>query len=190
MRPSGRAPVPEPLAPDASGDDLIELGRIVARHGIRGEVRLLPHNPDSTIFATLTHLVLARDRKVERRRLSSVRPHKHVLLAQFEGVDTADAAEALVGSVVSAPREALPNLAPAEVYYVELIGCPVVTDAGVPLGSVTRVFSNGSNDICEVRDETREHLIPLIEDIVVRLQVTPPDRILVIRPIPGLLDDE
>jgi 16S rRNA processing protein RimM len=113
-----------------------------------------------------------------------------VLLAQFEGIDTADAADALVGSTVSVARNELPSLAPAEVYYIELIGCPVVTDSGTPLGTVTRVFSTGSNDVCEVRDDSHEHLIPLIEDVVVRLQVTPPERILVIRPIPGLLDDE
>lgn len=190
MRPSGRAPAPEPLVPDETGSALVELGRIVGRHGIRGEVRLLPHNPDSTVFSGLTHVVLQRDNQVERRRLLSVRPHKRVLLAQLEGIADANAADAIIGSVVSAPRHALPNLAPDQVYYIELIGCPVVTESGAPLGTVTRVFSTGSNDVCEVRDESHEYLIPLIADVVVRLNVTPPDRILIIRPLRGLLDDE
>lgn len=190
MRPAGRVPAPEPLVRDETGTTLVELGRIVGRHGIRGEVRFLPHNPSSTVFSSLTHVLLQRDGRTERRRLVSSRPHKRVVLAQIEGVDTANAAEAIVGCVVSVPRHELPSLAQDEVYYLELIGCPVVTDAGTPLGVVTRVFNTGSNDICEVRDETREYLIPLIADVVVRLNVTPPERILVIRPIPGLLDDE
>jgi hypothetical protein len=87
MRPTGRVPIPDALAPVATGDPVVELGRIVGRHGIRGEVRFLPHNPDSDLFAALTHVLLERDGCVERRRLLSVRPHKRVWLARIEGVD-------------------------------------------------------------------------------------------------------
>jgi 16S rRNA processing protein RimM len=169
---------------------VVELGRIVGRHGVRGDVRVLLHNPDSTALSGASEIWLMREGSVERRRLLSLRPHKRVLLAQLEGVDTANAADALVGSTVGVLRAALPRLAPDEVYYVELIGCPVVTEAGAPLGTVTRVFPTGSNDVCEVSGKEREYLIPLIADVVVRLNVTPPERVLIIRPIPGLLDDE
>jgi 16S rRNA processing protein RimM len=189
MRPSGRAPFPEPSTPAGSGAAVVELGRIVGRHGIRGDVRVLLHNPDSTALVGVTEIWLARAGHVERRRLLSLRPHKRVLLAQLEGVDTANAAEALVGSTVGVLRDALPRLAPGQVYYVELIGCPVVTEAGTPLGTVTRVFPTGSNDVCEVTGAAREYLIPLIADVVVRLEVASPERVLIIRPIPGLLDD-
>lgn len=189
MRPTGRPPTPDPSTPDPPGGSLIELGRIVGRHGIRGDVRVLPHNPDARVFSDLTHVVLQRDGVVERRRLLSIRPHKRVLLAQFEGIDSANAADAIVGSVVAVPRDALPHLAPDQVYYIELIGCPVVTDAGIPLGTITRVFPTGSNDVCEVSDGTREYLIPLIADVVVQLPVPPAERVLIIRPIPGLLDE-
>jgi 16S rRNA processing protein RimM len=127
---------------------------------------------------------------VERQRLLSLRSHKRVFLARFEGIDSADAADAIVGSAVGVRRDALPHLAPDEAYYVELIGCPVVTEAGTPLGTVTRVFPTGSNDVCEVTGEAREYLIPLIADVVVRLNVAPPERVLIIRPIPGLLDED
>lgn len=190
MRPAGRAPTPTTPPPDETGAALVELGRIVARHGIRGEVRLLPHNPETAVFSQVTHVVLQRDGRSERRRLLSVRPHKRVLLAQFEGVDSANAAEELVGSTVSVARRELPALAPDQVYYVELVGCAVRTEDGTSLGTVARVFPTGSNDVCEVRDGAREYLIPLIADVVVRLDVTSPERVLIIRPIPGLLDDE
>jgi len=64
-----------------------------------------------------------------------------------------------------------------------------LTESGTLLGTVTRVFPTGSNHVCEVTGETREYLIPLIADVIVRLNVTPPERVLIIRPIPGLLDD-
>jgi 16S rRNA processing protein RimM len=168
---------------------VVELGRIVGRHGIRGDVRLLPHNPDSELFATLTHVLLARDGRIERRQLLSVRPHKRLLLARFEGVDTANAADAIVGSSVCVHRDQLPALAPNQVYHIELIGCPVRTENGVVVGRVREVFSTASNDVCVVSYDGREFLIPLIADVVVRLSVTPPEPELVIRPIPGLLDE-
>jgi 16S rRNA processing protein RimM len=181
--------MPDPPGPNRSGDAVVELGRIVGRHGIRGDVRILPHNPDSSVFSGLTHVLLQREGSIERRRLLSVRPHKRVLLAQFEGIDSASAADTIVGSVLAVPRAELPNLPPDEVYYIELIGCTVITDTGTPLGTITRVFPTGSNDVCEVSDGTHEYLIPLIADVVVQLNVAPPERVLIIRPIPGLLDD-
>lgn len=188
MRPEGRAPG-SPI-PDSSPTAVVEIGRIVGRHGIRGDVKLLPHNPDSTIFATLTDVVMTRENRSERRRVVSIRPHKRVWLAHLEGVDTANDAEALTGTIVSVPRDLLPRLATGEVYYIELLGCPVMTEDGTSLGTVTHVFPTGSNDVCEVRDGEREYLIPLIADVVVRLDVHAPERILIIRAIPGLLDAE
>ena len=41
-----------PADPPERDEPLVELGPIVNRHGIRGEVRLLPHNPDSDAAAT------------------------------------------------------------------------------------------------------------------------------------------
>lgn len=190
MRPPGRRPPPpDPSPPDASGGSFVELGRIVGRHGIRGDVRVLSHNPDATVFSGLTHVVLQRDGHRESRRVLSIRPHKRVLLAQLEGIDSANAADAIVGSVIAVPRTELPHLAPDQIYYIELIGCPVVTDQGMSLGTITRVFPTGSNDVCEVSDGTHEYLIPLITDVVVQLPVPPAERVLIIRPIPGLLDE-
>ena len=115
MRPPGRAPSPEPPAPAISGADVVELGRIVGRHGVRGDVRVLLHNPDSTALSGASEIWLMREGSVERRRLLSLRPHKRVLLAQLEGVDTANAADALVGSTVelSDRRYAVVGIAPA-----------------------------------------------------------------------------
>jgi 16S rRNA processing protein RimM len=166
---------------------LIELGRIVNRHGIRGEVRLKPHNPDGSAITALPALLLLRPPAAPpRRRVVAARPHKQFLLVQFDGVTTAEGAEALIGCTVAVARADLPPAGPAAVYHVDLIGCAVRTTAGAALGTVREVIVTGSNDVCVVRDGAREVLIPLVADVIAELDTT--TRTIVVHALPGLLD--
>lgn len=185
MCPAGR--VPETAAPPSAAALLIELGRIVNRHGIRGEVRLKPHNPDVSAITALPALLLLRPPAAPQRlRVVAARPHKQFLLLQLEGVATADAAEALIGCTVAVARADLPPAGPAAVYHVDLIGCAVRTTAGDALGTVREVLVTGSNDVCVVRDGAREVLIPLVADVIAELDTAA--RTIVVHPLPGLLE--
>lgn len=172
------APTPSPL---------LELGRIVNRHGIRGEVRLLPHNPDSEFAETLALVTLLRaDGSRDERRVLAARRHKQFVLLQLEGVATANDAEALIGCRVAVPRAALPPTGPSEAYHVDLIGCRVETTAGQALGTVRELIVTGSNDVCVVRGGGREYLIPMVADVIASLDADA--RAIVVHPLPGLLD--
>ncbi len=137
-------------------DGCIELGRIVATHGVRGELRLRLHNPASEVIGASSVLVLtgaAGDR--QQRRVLSVRRHKHCVLLRFDGIDTATDAGALVGCAVLVPRAALPAPESGAVYHADLIGCAVETTEGEHLGTVRELIVTGSNDVCVVRDDQR-----------------------------------
>lgn len=180
--------MPAPGSP-AGSTALVELGAIVNRHGIRGEVRLLPHNPDSELAPRLRELVLMHpDGRREPLRVRAARPHKRFVLLQLEGIDTADAAEALVGSTVAVPRALLPPAGADAAYHADLLGCAVETTAGEPLGTVAEMLVTGSNDVCVVRAGAREVLVPMIADVIAELDVA--HRRIVVRPLPGLLDEE
>jgi 16S rRNA processing protein RimM len=168
-------------------DDGVELGRIVAPHGIRGEVRVLLYNPESATVVELSTLTLLRaDGTREQRRVLSGRPHKQFALLQLDGVVTANDAEALIGCRVVVPRAALPAAGPRAVYHVDLIGCTVRTTGGEPLGTVRELIVTGSNDVCVVRDTHREFLIPFVADVIAEVDTTA--RTIVVHPVPGLLD--
>jgi 16S rRNA processing protein RimM len=183
--PAGR--VRPPGAAPTSDDALVELGRIVNTHGIRGEVRVLPHNPQSPAVLDVDALVVTRpDGGRESRRIVARRRHKQFALLCFDGVTDADAAEALVGCAVSVPRDRLPPPGPHAVYHVDLIGCSVRTTAGALLGTVQELIVTGSNDVCVVRGAGREYLIPLIDDVLAALDL--PARTITVHPLPGLLE--
>jgi len=185
MRPAGRSPTADPTISDSG--ELIELGRIVNKHGIRGEVRLLRYCADSDAVTVGSDLWLRRtDGPSQRCRVVGLRPHKQFLLLQLEGVTTANDAEALIGFTAAVPRAQLPPLAPEAVYHIDLIGCAVRTTTGEELGTVAEMIVTGSNDVCVVRSGSREYLIPLVADVIDLLDV--PARTIVVRPLPGLLD--
>lgn len=168
-------------------DDSVELGRIVARHGIRGEVRVLFYNPDSALAGQLSTLTLQRaDGVREQRTVRSSRPHKHFALLTLDGVVTANDAEQLVGCSIAVPRAALPAAGPHAVYHVDLIGCAVRTTGGDLLGMVRELIVTGSNDVCVVRNAEREFLIPFVADVIA--EVDTGARTIVVHPLPGLLD--
>lgn len=122
----------------------------------------------------------------QHREITAARRHKRFVLIRFADVQTAEEAEALIGREVWVSRDLLPPAGPNEAYQVDLIGCLVRTEQGREIGEVREVFSTGSNDVCAVDCEGRELLIPLIADVIVRMDVQ--ERQIVVRPIAGLLD--
>jgi 16S rRNA processing protein RimM len=103
-----------------------------------------------------------------------------------EGVTDRTAAEMLVGARVVVRAGDLPRPGDDEFYYHEVVGYRVETDDGQRLGTITETFDTGTNDVWVVHDDGREHLIPVIADVVRRLDHDA--RLVVIEPIPGLLD--
>jgi 16S rRNA processing protein RimM len=165
----------------------VELGRIVNRHGIRGELRCLSHNPDSTALVRLDSVQLVYpDESSKMFHVVAARPHKQFVLLQLEGVTTVDDADTLVGCRVAAPRAVLPPAGPSAAYHIDLVGCAVRTTGGALLGTVCELIVTGSNDVCVVRGTGREYLIPMIADVIVLLDTT--ERTIVVHPLPGLLD--
>lgn len=168
--------------------DLVEIGRLVRRHGVRGEIRLLPYNPASSTLRPQQRVALTSSdgSGVEWARITALRRHQKFLLLRFADVESADDADRLVGRALAVPRDQLPALEEDEIYHCDLIGCRVVTEEQAELGTVDEILSTGSNDVLVVRGGGREYLIPWIDDVVADVD-TAVARI-VIRPLPGLLD--
>jgi len=176
---------------------LVALGEIVGTHGVRGLLRLHPANDASaaSAVAAATGTVYLRTRtrahgapepEAHPVLLASAHPHGRVVLLRFAGVDDIEHAEELIGLEVAIPESDLPAPAPGEYYAYQLEGLEVVTVDGRRLGTVASVFPTGGNDVLVVRDGAREHLIPVIADVVRTIDHAA--RHITIEPLPGLLD--
>ncbi len=149
--------------------DMVTLGEIVRPHGVRGEVKLRSFTEDPCAIAAYGALVTERG---ERLTLKNVRAaHDHVI-ARIEGVADRDAAERLKGRKLQAALEALPPVEDEdEVYAADLVGLPVVDEAGAAIGEVVAVQDFGAGDLLELAVPGRRStvLLPFSDDVVVEI---------------------
>ena len=145
-----------------SDDRPLTLAAIIGAHGVSGEVRLklLGEGVES-----LNAIKIFSDGALI---LSSIREDgRGGAIARFEGVSGRTAAEALRGTALTAPRDALPPLGEGEYYHADLVGLAAVTDAGAPIGSVVEVLNYGATDIVEIeRADGKRFMVPLTEEAV------------------------
>lgn len=123
----------------------VTLAAITGAHGVAGEVRL-------KLFGEGVAALSAHKRFNDGAlTLVKVRDDgKGGAIARFaESASRADA-ERLRGTALSVPRDALPPLAEGEFYHADLLGLPVVTDAGDPIGTVLGIENFGATDIIEI----------------------------------------
>jgi 16S rRNA processing protein RimM len=162
-------------------DDAVELGRIQDAWGIKGWVRILPHSADTSALLASSQWFLQPPEARFARGFSAfggcvgvgvteVKPHTDGLVAQLEGVDDRNAAEALKGVRIYLPRSAFPATPEGEYYWVDLIGLDVVNRESVHLGVVSDLVATGPNsvlvleytDTVDGAEKTAERMIPFV----------------------------
>jgi 16S rRNA processing protein RimM len=122
----------------------------------------------------------------DARILSAGAHGRGLVLLALEDVADRSAAEALVGGRILVRAADLPPPEEDEFYYHEVAGFRVETTTGEPLGAIHETFTTGVNDVWVVQGEGREHLIPVIADVVRAIDRA--HRRVVIEPMPGLLE--
>jgi 16S rRNA processing protein RimM len=136
-------------------------------------------------LAQLDVVYVGRDPR--RYEVAGCRLHQGIALLKLTGIDDRTAADALRGEMVFVAMEDAVPLEDHEVYEHQVEGLQVVTEDGVALGTIAEVLSvSGANDVFVVRGARGEILIPVIEDVIVSVDMGMGR--LIIRVLPGLLD--
>lgn len=138
--------------------NLVELGRVRGPHGLRGELKVHLHFPESDALVTADVLFVKReDGDPQPVRVEGVRPGGKGLLLKLEGIDDRDTAEDHKGAALCVPRDSLPEPEEDEFYLVDLVGCRVLGPGG-PVGEVVEVRAHPTVDTMVVRTPGGEHL--------------------------------
>ncbi len=153
--------------------------------GVRGEIKIeiLTEFPDR--FASLHRVFLGDDAKpfsVERTRLLG---GAKAALLKLQGIDSPETAAKLRDQLVQIARQDAVPLPKGKLYLYQLIGLRVCTVEGEDLGEITDVLDIGANDVYVVRQESREILIPAIEDVVKEISLERGQ--VVVQLLPGLI---
>ncbi|HIC89290.1 MAG TPA: 16S rRNA processing protein RimM [Anaerolineae bacterium] len=165
-------------------EELIAIGRIVAPHGIRGELKVESHSDYPDRFTTLQEVYVGDETRP--RQILEVRPYRRHFRIRLEGCEDRNTAETLRGAWLRIPLSQARPLEKDEYFVHQIIGLHVVTTEGETLGTITEVIFTGSNEVYVTEGPQGEVLIPALASVV--LDVNLEEKRLLVHLPPGLTE--
>jgi len=133
----------------------VVIGKIVAAHGVKGTMLILPLTDFPNRFLKMKELVLEKPGKEAiTLKVKSISPYigKDTFFFDAEGIDSMDAAELLKGSLITVTKEERVNLSKNEFWVDDLKGLTAFDfDTLEKLGTLEDIMETGSNDVYLIR---------------------------------------
>jgi 16S rRNA processing protein RimM len=148
------------------GESRIEIGGVARAHGIRGEVVIVTHDPDSATLGSVDKIYVGG---VEYKVVQA-RDTQRGWLVVLDGVPTRNDAELLKGKPVEVDRDVL-ELDPDDVLLDDLIDCEVRLPDGTPWGKVAEVMIGQHQDLLVIHDGEIERMLPLVDQFVTNVDL-------------------
>ncbi len=142
----------------------ITLARVVKTQGRHGEVATEIHSDVPDRFtAGMKVFALAKDDTRRDLEIEDLWPHKGLLVMKFEGIDSINDAETLIGSELQVPRSDRAALEPGWTFVSDLVGCTLF-DQGSEIGSIVDVqLGAGEAPLLIVAGKGKQYDIPFAE---------------------------
>lgn len=141
------------------------VGAVAAAHGIKGEVKIKTFTEQPLnvgAYGPLSDEGASRQFKLASLRLAG----DGTVIARIDGVADRNAAEALRGLRLYAPRAALPEAGEGEYYHHDLIGLTAVLPDGTVFGTVAGVDNFGAGDVIEIEHAGETVVLPFTDETV------------------------
>lgn len=151
--------------------EFISVGKLIAPHGVRGDVSIMPLTDFPDRFHELKYVFLDKTTKLE---IETVRNHKNAVLLKFRHFDDRNSVESLRGKILYITEAELATLPEGRYYQFDLIGLTVYDEAGTLLGKLTDILETGSNDVYVVEadgDGQKPLLVPALKSVVSRIDL-------------------
>jgi 16S rRNA processing protein RimM len=162
-----------------AADAWVPLAEVARAHGVRGEVRLRPFNPDSDLLLLLPAVLVRFPNGKERpMEVEAARPANDAILMKLATVDDRDRAAELRGALICAQRGQFPPLDEGEFYACDIEGARVVVELPQQppreIGQVRALQAGPAADVLvvEALDGGRPWGVPLVSDVVRSVDVS------------------
>jgi len=151
----------------------IRLGSINGTHGLKGWVKVFSYTDPLEAILDYSPWILRKGGAEREITIKDGQVSGKRLIAQFEGVDTRDQAEGLIGYELHVNIAAMPDLEEGELYWFQLEGLAVKNSSGEALGKIAHMLETGANDVMVVEPtddsiDKQQRLIPYLEGDVVK----------------------
>lgn len=150
-------------------DNEIVIGKIVAPHGVRGDIRIMPLTDKPEQFLDLDYLILEGGKRLT---VKSARFHKRMVLVSTKEITSMNEAELLRDKNILIKAEDLPPLEEGQFYVADLIGLPVYDENNTQIGTFKDAITTGSNDVYIIAvPGAKDILIPALKIYVKEINV-------------------
>ncbi|MDQ6637739.1 MAG: ribosome maturation factor RimM [Candidatus Dormibacteraeota bacterium] len=147
---------------------MVRVGRVAGVFGLRGAVKVESFTDFNDRFAPGSQLLIRGNREtIEWSRESPAG-----FVVKLAGIEDRSSAERLRGGYLEVPEAAVHQLPADTWYHHDLVGLPVSTESGRPLGVLSEVQMLPANDVWVVRDGRAEHLVPATSGAVLRVDLS------------------
>ncbi|MCL2923767.1 MAG: ribosome maturation factor RimM [Trichodesmium sp. MAG_R04] len=146
----------------------IEIGKIVAPQGLKGDLRVYPSSDFPERFTEPGKRWLLSPGQLEPRSIELLRgrylPNKGLYVIELAGIENREQAERLRNSQLLIEKGDRPQLEEDEFYVPDLIGLKVINQLnGETIGKVINIIFAG-NDLLEIEKASKD--TPIISEVI------------------------
>lgn len=167
-------------------EDEVELGKVVGVFGVRGELRVFLHNPESSILlgGPSSVMLILPDGARRTARLTCRKGAGKRILGRLDGLEDRDEAAAMKGTRIVVPRASLPAPDEGEFYVADLQGLAVVV-AERRVGHVVDVHHTAAGDLLELDIGGETEFLAMASDGLLDIDIDAGQLVVAAGAIPG-----
>ena len=150
----------------SSSSDCFYLGKIVRKHGYKGDLVLKLDTDVPESYAELESLFLEMGGTMVPFFIELSLFQGQFIRVKFEGVDSEEEAEKLLRKEAYLPLECLPELGEGQFYYHEIVGYRVVDKVCGEIGVIKSVNDSSAQALFVIDNGGVEILLPMVDDFI------------------------
>ena len=167
--------------------DCFYLGKIVKKYSFKGELLAKLDTDEPNIYENLDTIFIDVNGTLIPFFIEKSQLHKSDLLRlKFEDVSCEADANALLKSDLYLPLDLLPKLQGNKFYFHEVINFQLIDENFGPVGNVKGVNDTTAQALFEVDRDGIEILIPVNDDIIIKLDKI--NKTIIVNTPPGLIE--
>ena len=162
--------------------DLIEFGKIVNTHGLKGEVKVYSYTDNESNILKLKKVYI----NGTKYDVQSIKPFKNMFIMKLKGIDIIEDTKVLIDKMCF--REIVEGESNDEegFFVKDLIGIQVLDEQNNNIGTLKEVFNTGANDVYEILLEDGKSIyLPAIKQVVKKIDIDA--RIMIVKIMEGLI---
>ena len=142
--------------------NLLEIGKIVRVHGVKGAVKIISYVDEN--FSTFKHVYIGQKRV--NAKVTGVKPlNNDAFSVSFDIMPTIDVAQGFINQSVYIDRTEYKEFED-KIYLSDLINKPVLSESGEQLGYMVDFDDYGASVILTIKCGFNSYQIPYVDELI------------------------